>query len=122
MQRSDSSDSSDPTSSGSSTASSDVPTSSQLPSEDDRGTLLMVLNAEEYTDKMRDVRTEYEKKSPNRQHMKFLLKMTYPNRRAEIKRMDTEGLPMMSSVIIDWSCFLSGEYVSVVYRLIKFSY
>ena len=94
-----------------SSGSSDVDPLSQLPN-DDKKYLVMILDAEEYNDKMKQARSEYEKRNRNKAHLKLLLKESYPNRRGEVKRMDEEGMPMMSSIIIDWSCFLSGEYVS----------
>ena len=57
------------------------------------------------------------KKSPNRAHVKLLLKSTFPNRHREIARMDKEGVGMMSSILLDWPCFGYGEYVSIHSRI-----
>ena len=72
-----------------------------------------MLDTEDYHEKMKLARQEYEKKGRNKVHLKLILKETFRNRRAEVKRMDEEGMPMMSSVIIDWPWFVSGEYVSL---------
>ena len=79
----------------------------------DNGTLRELLEDADYTRMMRECRKECTKNSPSRSHVKTLLKKTFPNRRREISRMNKEGMPMMSSVILDWSCFEYGEFVSI---------
>lgn len=80
----------------------------------EKGTLRELLEDADYTRMMRECRKECTKSSPDKIHVKKLLKKTFPNRRQEISRMNKEGMPMMSSVILDWSCFEYGEYVSIL--------
>ena len=42
-------------------------------------------------------------------------KKTFSNRQKELEQMDKEGVPMMSSMLMDWPCFQQGEYVSKIY-------
>ena len=79
----------------------------------EKGTLRELLEDADYTRMMRECRKECTKNSPSRSHVKTLMKKTFPNRRREISRMNKEGMPMMSSVILDWSCFEYGEFVSI---------
>ena len=67
---------------------------------------------------MNECMKENEKKKPNRSHIKHLLRETFPNRRVEIKKMDVNGCPMMSTIIEDWLCFWDGDYVITYYFIL----
>ena len=72
-----------------------------------------LLPKSDYALLMRECRKEYQKQKPLRQQIKMLLKKTFANRQKEIEKMEAEGVPMLSSIILDWSCFKQGEYVSI---------
>ena len=46
---------------------------------------------------------------------KNIVEKTFCNRQKEVKQMDKEGVPLMSSMLVDWPCFQQGEYVSKIY-------
>ena len=89
-----------------------------LPSSQMKGEYEAELNnmsKDDYNCCMNECKKLMEKKTVKRQDIKMILKKTFGNRRNEIKKMDEEGLPMMSSVIVDWSCFTCGAFVSFNY-------
>ena len=71
-----------------------------------------LLSESDYALLMRKCRKEYQKPKPSMQQIKTLLKKSFANRQKEIEKMQAEGMPMMSSIMVDWPCFQQGEYVS----------
>ena len=64
---------------------------------------------------MMEAKKEFEKKNPNKAHLKMLLRRTFDQRRKEIKVQDAEAMPMMSSILLDWPLLEEGQYVSNVF-------
>ena len=64
---------------------------------------------------MMEAKKEFEKKNPNKAHLKMMLRRTYEQRRKEIKVQDAEAMPMMSSILLDWPLLEEGQYVSVFF-------
>lgn len=68
----------------------------------------------DYSRIIKEVKKEWEgKKSPNKAHLKLLLKRSHEQRRRELVAQDNEGCPMMSTALIDWPLFEEGLYVSI---------
>lgn len=78
----------------------------------DEGKIMPFLEKADYTTMMQECQKEMEKKSPNRSHLKHLIKETFTVRRREIEKLDENAEPMVSSILEEWPCFEFGEYVS----------
>lgn len=86
--------------------------SKQVRNKQDEGTVMTLLDSSDYTNMMEECRKELDKKTPNRSHLKHLLKETFAVRRRDVERLDESAQPMVSSIIEDWPCLQYGEYVS----------
>lgn len=80
----------------------------------DEGIVMKFLAESDYTSMLEECRKELDKKSPNRSHLKHLLKETFAVRRREIVKLDEAAQPMVSSILEDWPCLEFGEFVSVL--------
>lgn len=67
----------------------------------------------DYTEFMDKCRTLCEAKSPKRGDVKSILRKTFVSRRKEIKKMNKDKMPMISSIMADWNCFQYGDFVSI---------
>ena len=70
------------------------------------------LTQDEYSDYLKEAYDETGRKNPNPKHLKKILVTMYDERRCEIKQINMEKCPMMSSILVDWPCLGFGEYVS----------
>lgn len=68
---------------------------------------------------MMEAKKEFEKKNPNKAHLKMLLRRSHDQRRKEIKAQDAEAMPMMSSILLDWPLLEEGQYVSILAYFMK---
>lgn len=90
--------------------------------EQEGGELIKNLSNEDFFSCIKECQKLVDKKQMKRQDIKTLLKKTFPNRREEIRKLEKDGQPMMSSVMVDWTCFQYGEFVSItILCLYKFA-
>lgn len=80
--------------------------------EDSMGTVDN-LSTEDYVELMESCRKLVDKKVVKKNDVRSLLKKTFVKRRQEIKKLNKDKMPMISSIIEDWNCFEMGDYVSI---------
>lgn len=71
------------------------------------------ISKEEYATLMERCRKMCDQKCTKRGDVKSVIKKTFASRREDIKKMNRDEMPMISSVIEDWPCFQFGDFVSI---------
>ncbi len=67
----------------------------------------------------KEAKGEFEKSRINRAHLKMLVREGFRNRRIEVKKLEEDSEPMISSIISSWPCMQHGDYVSLLIYTLK---
>lgn len=77
-------------------------------------TVVKETSQDEYIKNQRAAQKEWQKKKPSKQHLTALMKVTFGNRQKERTLMQAGGDRMVKTMIEEWPCFETEEYVSKI--------